>query len=129
MLKVLAIAMACLVVWIAAVADAGQSNALLHGARSLPYGDKLGHLGLYGSFALLANLALAPRQIGIGRWRTHLGGVLVLCFAWIEELSQAFFPSRSLDAADALCDLLGVLLAAALASAWLGRACQGKEAA
>ncbi len=40
----------------------------------------------------------------------YLGAVLVLAFALIEELSQFFVVSRTLDAIDLLADVAGILV-------------------
>lgn len=75
-----------------------------------PMGDKIGHLGLVGTFSLLFNLALkgrcAPRPFS----RFMLGTLLVATIMTTEELSQAFFPSRTLDLLDGLANLTGAAL-------------------
>ncbi len=99
------------ILWIIVVSDMGGPNVLIDSVRSIPYGDKLGHMGLYAVLALLVNLSLKPRpQRYLG---LPLGCALVLAFALLEELSQYFFPStRMLDIQDALADIVGVYLAA-----------------
>ncbi len=99
------------ILWIIVVSDMGGPNVLIDSVRAIPYGDKLGHMGLYAVLALLVNLSLKPRKqkyLGL-----PLGCALVLMFALFEELSQYFFPStRMLDIQDALADIVGVYLAA-----------------
>lgn len=99
------------ILWVIVVSDLGGSNVLIDSVRAIPYGDKLGHTGLYGVLAFLVSLSLNPRQqkyVGL-----PLGCALVLVFALVEELSQYFFPStRMLDIRDALADIVGVCLAA-----------------
>jgi len=99
------------ILWIIVVSDMGGPNVLIDSVRAIPYGDKLGHMGLYTVLALLVNLSLNPRKqkyIGL-----PLGCALVLVFALFEELSQYFFTStRMLDIQDALADMIGVYLAA-----------------
>jgi VanZ family protein len=99
------------ILWIIFVSDMGGPNVLIDSVRAIPYGDKLGHMGLYAVLALLVNLSLKPRpQRYFG---LPLGCALALAFALLEELSQYFFPStRMLDIQDALADMVGVYLAA-----------------
>lgn len=95
------------IVWIIVISDAGRSNVLIDSVRAIPYGDKLGHMVLYGVLASLVSFALAPRDktyLGL-----PLGCALVLLFALLEELSQGFFPStRTLDVGDAIADIAGI---------------------
>ncbi len=96
--------------WIIFQADTGTPHYFIDAIRSIPGGDKLGHLWLYGLLALMLSYA----------WRHHsrrylgmpAGCALVLAFAIIEEGTQAFFPTRTLDFADVAADYLGVQLAA-----------------
>lgn len=100
--------------WIIVQADRGADNFFIDHVRALPYGDKLGHLGLYGLLALLVDLALRQRKTSF--FEMPMGCALVLAFALIEELTQGFFPSRTVDLGDALSDCLGIYLAAWLSS-------------
>jgi VanZ family protein len=98
--------------WIIVAADGGGPNAILAFVRTVPYGDKMGHAFLFGTLAFLTDAALGRRRVRIAGHKLLLGSLLVLGFAWAEELTQAFFPTRSLDITDALADLVGVGLAA-----------------
>lgn len=102
------------ILWIIYEADRGADNILMNAADLIPYGDKLGHVWLYGGLALLLNLLLNRRVVLIKSMRLQLGSVLVFGFAAAEELSQGFFATRSLDGWDLLADLLGVGIAACL---------------
>lgn len=99
------------IVWIIVVSDAGAPNVFIDGVRIIPYGDKVGHMGLYGLLALLVSLSLKPRQqryLGL-----PLGCALVLLFSLVEELTQYFFPAtRTLDVGDGMADFLGIYCAA-----------------
>ena len=99
------------ILWIIVVSDTGGPNVLIDGVRVIPYGDKLGHMGLYGILAFLVSLSLKPRKKKY--FGLPLGCALVLTFALLEEFSQYFFPStRMLDIQDALADIVGVYVAA-----------------
>lgn len=98
------------ILWIILVSDIGDSNILIDSVRTVPYGDKLGHMSLYAVLAVLVDLSFKPNEkkyLGLS-----LGCALVLAFALIEELSQGLFPSRrTLDLKDAVADCVGVYLA------------------
>ncbi|MGV8837079.1 VanZ family protein [Cellvibrio sp.] len=102
------------ILWIIYEADRGADNIFMSAADSIPYGDKLGHVWLYGGLALLLNLLLNRRVMLIKSVRFQLGSLLVFGFAAAEELSQGFFATRSMDGWDLLADLLGVCIAAFL---------------
>ncbi len=92
------------------LADTGAPSVFFGLARSLPYGDKLGHLGLFGLFTVLCNAACRHAAFTLGGLSLYRGSVLVAAFALGEELTQIFFPQRTLDAGDLLADLAGILL-------------------
>jgi len=95
------------ILWIIVVSDSGRSNALIDAVRAIPYGDKLGHLVLFGVLAALVSFSLThqkKRYFGL-----PLGCALVLLFALVEELSQVLFPStRTLDIGDVVADFAGI---------------------
>jgi VanZ family protein len=111
LLPVIAVLFFIFILWAIVISNIGGPNILIDSARVIPYGDKLGHMGLYGILALLVSLSLKPRKQKY--FGLPLGCALVLTFALLEELSQYFFPStRMLDIQDALADVVGVYLAA-----------------
>ncbi len=78
--------------------------------NAIPLGDKLGHLCLVGTFSLLANLALKGRRApGRLSWMM-LGTLVIATLMTLEESSQAFFPTRTLDGLDELANLSGAAL-------------------
>lgn len=102
------------VLWIIYAANRGDENAFLRIVDLIPYGDKLGHFWLYGGLALLLNLLLKRKIVPLWSVRLQLGSVLIFSFAVLEELSQGFFATRTLDGWDLIADLLGVYIAAIL---------------
>lgn len=105
------VCMATFIGWIISQANAGSENFFIDHLRVIPYGDKLGHVGLYWLLALLLNLALGLKSIKCGWWQLQLGSVLVLGFAVIEEMTQGFLVMRSLDFWDIVADLVGIAIA------------------
>ncbi len=88
------------------IADSANYNFALRWVGAVPYGDKIGHVVLYGIMALLLNYGLSYKKIkGL-----PLGAVLVLIFAILEEFSQIYFPSRTFDLKDILADIIGIIL-------------------
>lgn len=113
---ILAIAVFAFICWIIYMADTGQDSVFFEFVKMLPYGDKLGHCGLYGMLALLANWACGFRFLK-NQW-VQMGSLLVLTFALGEELTQHFNIKRTMDVADAAGDLVGIGAATAV-SVWL----------
>ncbi|TKB47318.1 trypsin [Ferrimonas sediminicola] len=104
------LALATLIAWVIYLADTGQSSVFFQLVRALPYGDKLGHFCLYGLLTLGANLVSGGRVWRCGSLRIYWGATAVGLLASLEELSQAWFPSRTLDITDLAADLAGILL-------------------
>lgn len=92
------------------LADIGSKNFVFKFIKSIPNGDKFFHLLLYGILALSLNFALNFRTIYLFRFNIQLGAIIVLIFAFLEEISQYFIPSRSFDLYDLLADVIGVIL-------------------
>ena len=98
------------VCWIIYMANMGINSIFFQLVRGIPYGDKLGHFIIYGVLAMLFNLAINCRTFRFCHVSWQMGGFLVFTFAFIEELTQYFFPSRNLDYVDLLANLIGILL-------------------
>lgn len=106
----LAVSMAWIIYW----ADTGAESPVFTWVEKIPWGDKFAHLCLYGGLALLLNLSLDCRCFQVVNWPIQWGSFLVLFVATLEEITQGFFATRTLDSGDLLADLLGVYLAACL---------------
>jgi len=88
-------------------ADTANYNFAFHVVGMIPYGDKIAHAVLYGILAYLLNYGLNGK-----RWfRIEIGTLLVMSFAFAEEVSQLYFPSRSFDWFDLLADAVGIFAA------------------
>ncbi|AHG92787.1 hypothetical protein J421_5252 (plasmid) [Gemmatirosa kalamazoonensis] len=121
---VIAVLAAASLLGFAAIVVAADRNTLPPFIKHLydwPGGDKVGHVTLLAVLTLLVDLALGGRRIRLGGLAPQLGSVLVAAAITMEEASQAFFPDRTLSAADLACSYLGVYLGARAAAALLAR--------
>ena len=97
--------------WIIYLADTGQQNILFDLAKSVPYGDKIGHVAIFGFFTTIVNFALKFQSANIGRARIYRGTLFIAIFAVLEEMSQSFISTRSFDLLDLSADATGIILA------------------
>ena len=87
-------------------ADTAHYNYAFHMVGKIPYGDKIGHIVLYGFMAFLLNYGLGGRK-----WfKQQIGSLLVLVFSVVEEISQLYIPSRTFDFADIAASVAGIVL-------------------
>lgn len=111
MLRILpALLLLLFIVWNIVAANNGDNNIFFELVRSLPYGDKLGHLVLYGTLSQLTVIALNYRCLIVKGYPLPLGALLVLCLAVTEEMSQLFLANRTFDFADISADIAGIIL-------------------
>ncbi|MBK1880648.1 VanZ family protein [Pelagicoccus mobilis] len=97
-------------VWIIHEANIGRDNILFKTVRATPHGDKIGHVLLAGFLTLVLNFFLRNRAFTLRKLILPWGSLAVFAIAVIEEASQYFLPTRSLDIKDALANLLGIIL-------------------
>jgi polysaccharide biosynthesis protein VpsQ len=98
------------IVIITVLADFDHHSPLFDTIRATPNGDKACHFAFFGMFALLVHRALGFRTWRVFGIPVPAGPLGVLVFASLEELSQRFFPARTLDLGDWLADLSGIAL-------------------
>jgi polysaccharide biosynthesis protein VpsQ len=102
---------------IVTIANRGEGDRWWSFIHGIPYGDKLGHVGLMFALCLLCNLAFAPCRFRfLPSFITRVTFVL-FALVTLEELSQAFISTRSCDPLDWLADLVGLSLGQIAASA------------
>lgn len=118
LVSILAIGFFAFIVWIIYLANTGAESIFFDFVRSIPYGDKIGHVGLIGTLTLLAVVALKFKSIKVRSVAIYYGVALVFAFVLIEELSQLFIPSRTFDLVDMTANIVGIG-AAALLCYWL----------
>jgi hypothetical protein len=109
------------VVTLICLADAGRAGRLFLLVSHIPAGDKVGHVFLFGTLALLANVALGAPRMQFGSVSVLKGSFFVLIPTVLEEFSQLWFRSRTFDLLDLLADGIGILLGGWLAVLLLGR--------
>ena len=105
------LAFALFIAAVVVVADLGDGARFWGFLDKIPLGDKLGHLGLFGVLAVLANLATKAAAYRWGSLRLAKGSFWVFAAALVEECSQVFFPTRTFDLVDLTADFLAVTLA------------------
>jgi len=113
--SLLAIAFFTFILWIIYLANTGGNSVFFGFVGAIPYGDKFGHLGLFGFLTLLSIIGLRFRTLALGKYKIYYGCLLVALFATAEELSQAFISSRTFDLVDLAADFVGISLATGLA--------------
>lgn len=96
--------------WIIHEANIGRDNIFFKTVRATPYGDKIGHVMLAGALTLVLNFFFGNRAFRPFGLIIPWGSLAVVVLAALEEASQHFLPTRSLDIADALANVLGILL-------------------
>ncbi len=97
------------ILWIIYLADTAQESIFFDLVRAIPYGDKLGHFFLFGILSIGANFTLRLKTIKIFSFHIYIGSTLVFLFALTEELTQYFFPNRTLDITDLSADIAGII--------------------
>ncbi len=97
-------------IWLIHEANIGRDNALFKLVRATPYGDKIGHILLAGILTLIANYFLKNRVWRVARVPLPVGSLIVVAILALEEASQYYLPTRSLDIIDALANLAGIAL-------------------
>lgn len=118
LMKVFSLLFFSFILWIIYTANTGGSSVFFELVAAIPYGDKLGHILLFGILTLAANICFKfssyrlslpfvaqPKGASI-----YWGTTLVLIFVCIEEMSQAFIPSRTFDWLDLTADGVGISL-------------------
>lgn len=96
------------ILWVIYTANTGQSNSIFRFVQETPYGDKLGHFSLFGLLTLAINYGFNFKKIF--NPSVLLGTLVVFLFAIVEELSQYYIPTRTLDITDFIADILGISL-------------------
>jgi VanZ family protein len=97
------------ILWIIYLANTGQHSVFFELVARIPYGDKLGHFCLFGVLTLAANFTFKLKSFQWLSVKVYLGSICVCIFVVIEEFSQFFINTRTLDAVDLSADFIGIL--------------------
>lgn len=71
-------------------ANTGNGLPVFKLIGKIPYGDKLGHMGLIGTLTFLINATLNNKVFKVSGRKILLGSALVFIFITIEEFSQQY---------------------------------------
>lgn len=96
------LAFACLTILLAMIFIGGEQPGA--GALFLPPWDKVVHVMVYGSIAIMVGLAFP-------RWSLLAVLLIVVGIGVLDEFHQAFLPGREAGLPDLIADFLGGLLA------------------
>ncbi len=96
--------------WVIYLANTGQSSIFFQLVRAVPYGDKLGHLFLFGFLTLGLNVVLNYKTFNLKQRGIYYGSTIVGTVVLLEELSQYFLPNRTFDVSDLGADITGIFL-------------------
>lgn len=97
-------------IWIVVIADRGNGTPWWSFIHNIPYGDKVGHLGLMTTMSFLCNLAFPSRRPEWVKRAFTVTTLVLLVLLSLEELSQGFIATRTLDFFDWLADLAGLCI-------------------
>jgi len=105
-----ALAFGFLIITAVVIANRGEGDSWWSFIHHIPYGDKIGHIGLSATLSFLCNLAFPNFRIRhLPRLLTATTFVLFILIS-LEEISQAFIPTRSCNFFDWLADLVGLAI-------------------
>ena len=111
----IAVAFFAFILWIIYLANTGGNSIFFDFIRLIPFGDKLGHMCLFGFLTLVTIIGSKFRAFSWGWFKLYYGAAFVGLFVVGEELSQAFIPSRTFDFVDLAADSVGIVTAAGIA--------------
>ena len=98
------------IVWMIYLANTGQNSVFFNIATLVPYGDKLSHFFLFGLLALGVNLVLKLRSFRLARITVPIGSAVTLSAVMLEEFSQYYVTTRTLDYVDMLASIGGIAI-------------------
>ena len=98
------------IIWVIYLANTGQHSIFFDLVGLIPYGDKVGHVFIFGFLTIVTNFASQFRAFSVYKINVFWGTAAVTTFATIEELSQYFIATRTLDIYDYSADMLGIFV-------------------
>ncbi|MCC9659653.1 VanZ family protein [Pseudoalteromonas sp. MB41] len=119
-LVVLAAAFFIFIGWVIYLANTGQKAVFFDLVAAIPYGDKVGHFCLFGLLTLFINLAFKFKTFVVAGYTIYYAAAIVVTFVVLEELSQYFVETRTLDFIDLVADFMGIAFFSGI-SVWLSK--------
>jgi len=105
-----AILCALTIAWIIIQANLGNKLAVFHLVSSIPLGDKISHMLLFGFLSGLTIIAFQYKLFIFKKIEIPVGALIVFLFASLEEISQLFFINRTFELLDLFADIIGIYL-------------------
>lgn len=97
------------IAWVIYLADSGQKCFFFDLVKRIPSGDKIGHFFLFGLLTLGTNIVFRLRGVRLGVLTVPYGAILILTVVVIEEFSQHFIATRTMDISDIMADMVGIV--------------------
>ena len=96
------------------MANAGHPIALFQWLKTVPNGDKWGHLVLATILTVSFNGMFGFKTIRFGPLPIYIGTVLVAILALLEESTQFYIPNRTVELLDLTSDGVGLIIGSAI---------------
>jgi VanZ family protein len=109
-IRIAALVFGLIIIAAVVIANLGYGESFWPIISYTPNADKVGHIGIFGILGFLSNLALPNFRIRhLPRLVTAITFFLFVLVS-LEEISQAFIPSRVCDVFDWLADVAGLAI-------------------
>ena len=109
-IRIAAIVFGLIIIAAVVIADLGYGESFWPIISHTPYADKVGHIGIFSILGFLSNLAFPNFRIRhLPRLVTGITFILFVLVS-LEEISQAFIPTRTCDLFDWLADVVGLAI-------------------
>lgn len=115
-ISAIAISFFIFVLWILYLANTKGNSVFFDFVGAIPYGDKVGHVGLFGFLTFVVILGTRFKSFYWNKFRIYYGAFGVISFVIIEEFTQLFIASRTFDFIDLAADSIGIFCAISIAS-------------
>jgi len=103
------------IIWIIYLANTGGHSVFFEWVHVIPYGDKVGHVGIFGFLTFIAIIASRFKRFSVKCVTLYYGAICVGLFVIAEECSQAFVATRTFDLYDLAADFIGITGASVIA--------------
>ncbi|KPZ71592.1 VanZ like family protein [Shewanella sp. P1-14-1] len=121
LLSLALVSFAIFIGWIIYQANTGGNNIFFDLVRVVPYGDKIGHMMLFGTLTSLALIASRAAYFNLFERKIYYAIVAISTLVFIEEVSQGFIATRTFDIGDLTADAVGITLFSVITIKWINR--------